>query len=151
MLFVLFRAVYFGRIRFCSRGLHNFKYSHCPSVQNDPSWCMFTCTWQVHGSSYETVNQTSFYQTLAEVCVCKVWSTRIRRGAWKCSRFSCAHVMVAHPARLQNHPEVGMNAHLCGPGGKPRVLNVEINATVTHTVVCVCVLNWYSFVPRHAH
>lgn len=97
---------------------------------------MLACSWRVLGSSYKTVNQKSFYQTLAEVCVCNMWSTLVRHCACVYSYFSRAHMMFVYPVRLQNHPEAGVNAHLCGPGGNPRILDVQIYASYSHTVSC---------------
>lgn len=41
----------------------------------------------------------------------------------------------AYPVRLHNRPEVGVNAHLCGPGGNPQIGDFCVNATVTHTLL----------------
>lgn len=41
--------------------------------------------------------------------------------------------MFAYPIHLHNHPEVGVNAHLCRPGGNPHILDVQIYAS-THTL-----------------
>lgn len=81
-----------------------------------------------------TVDQKRFYQALAEECVCKVWSTLVRRGACTGSYFNCAHLMFAYAARVHSHPEVGVNAHLCGPGGDPHTLDVQVYAAATHTL-----------------
>lgn len=42
--------------------------------------------------------------------------------------------MFAYPVRWHNHPEVGVNAYLCGPSGNPYILDVQIYARVTHTL-----------------